>query len=240
MPDIWEVQFKLARRNTLVRNHTYRFPSSCREVHQLSASQSNELLLEQVARGDQEAREYLFSRYMRIVRNLVHLRIDHRVAQRISPSDIVQETMIEVSNRLDDFLQKRPMSFDAWVRRTAYQNLARIRRTHLGTARRDVGREVALSIAGSVIIVNRLELENNDDPSVRLERDELVQQVQHVMMVLTDEDRELILMRTCDGLDNATAAAVLDIDPRLCSKRYSRALLKLRNGLRKHDGEMPI
>ncbi len=214
-------------------------PSSCSEIHQLSTSKSNDSLLKQVARGDQEAREYLFSRYLGIVRNLVQLRIDHRVAQRISPSDIVQETMIEVSKRLEEFLQKRPMSFDAWVRRTAYQNLARIRRTHLGTARRDAGREVALSIAGSVIIVNQLELENADDPSVRLQRDELVEQVQQVMMALTDEDRELILMRTCEGLDNATAASVLDIDPRLCSKRYSRALLKLRNGLREHDGEMP-
>lgn len=78
---------------------------------------------------------------------------------------------------------------------------------------------------------------SEDGPLSKLVRDELVERVNEFLSQLADDDRELILMRTCEGLDNATVANILDLDPRLCSKRFARALLKARKGLRDQEAD---
>lgn len=79
-------------------------------------------MLQQVAQGDASVREELLALYRPLLREFIRLRIDRGLAQRVDPSDVVQETLIEVSQRLDDFLQRRPMPFATWLRKTAYQN----------------------------------------------------------------------------------------------------------------------
>jgi RNA polymerase sigma-70 factor, ECF subfamily len=44
-------------------------------------------------------------------------------------------------------------------------------------------------------------------------------------------DHEILLMRTFEGLTNQEVAQVLDIEPDAASKRYGRALLRLRRVL---------
>jgi DNA-directed RNA polymerase specialized sigma24 family protein len=45
---------------------------------------------------------------------------------------------------------------------------------------------------------------------------------------LADADREVLLMRTFEGLSFPDVACLLDIDSAAARKRYGRALLKLR------------
>ncbi len=199
---------------------------------------TTERLLTRIADGDVSARDEIVASHRPILREFIRLRFDKALERRVDPSDVVQETLIEVSNRLDDFIARRPMPFSTWLRRTAYQNLVRLRRAHLHTQRRTQLREVTIPRSGSLVVVDAL-LRPQDGPLDKMLRDELVDRVNEVLLSLSDEDRELILMRTCEGFDNATAANILDLDPRLCSKRYARAIVKVRQALRGNSNDTP-
>jgi RNA polymerase sigma-70 factor (ECF subfamily) len=65
-------------------------------------------------------------------------------------------------------------------------------------------------------------------PSQQLIRKELAQRVREAMALLDEDDCEILLMRTYEGLSNQEVALALEIHPDAASKRYGRALLRLR------------
>ena len=79
-----------------------------------------EMLLERVARGDAIAREQLVARHHDRLRRMVALRLDRRLAARVDPSDIVQESLVEAHQRLADYVRDRPLPFYAWLRQFAW------------------------------------------------------------------------------------------------------------------------
>src|SRR5262245_2369821 len=99
-------------------------------------------LLDEVRSGDQAAFGRLFARHRPGLRHFVALRLDPRIQARLDPSDIVQETQLEAYSRMNDFLQRRPMPFSVWLRKTAYERLLKVRRFHVKAAQRSVDREL--------------------------------------------------------------------------------------------------
>ena len=55
----------------------------------------------------------------------------------------------------------------------------------------------------------------------------MIQTVRHVLTVLPEQDREILLMRYLEKLSNQEIGQVLDIEPKAVSKRHARALLRL-------------
>src|SRR5205823_12987705 len=101
-------------------------------------------LLEQARASDRQAFERLFAQHRAYLRQSVALRLDPKLRPRVDPSDVVQDTQLEAFQRLPDFLQRRPMPFRLWLRKTAQERLLKVRRHHVEAARRSVAREVAL------------------------------------------------------------------------------------------------
>src|ERR1700719_2584441 len=95
-------------------------------------------LLEQVHNGDRQALEQLLVRYRPDLHSFVDFHLDPKLRTRVDPSDVVQETQLEVVRRMDDFLKRRPMPFHLWIRKTAYERLLNLRRDHRTRARRSV------------------------------------------------------------------------------------------------------
>jgi RNA polymerase sigma-70 factor (ECF subfamily) len=104
------------------------------------------------------------------------------------------------------------------------------RRQHVAD-RRTIEREAVLPDASSIQLAE-LVLAGEPTPSQQLGRDELVGRVHLALMDLSDTDREILLMRTLEGLSNKEVAQVLDIDLAAASKRYGRAILRLRQLLK--------
>src|SRR5262249_54174108 len=152
---------------------------------------------------------------------------------RLDPSDVVQETQLEVVRRLHDFLERRPMPFHLWVRKTAYERLLNLRRDHVEAARRAVGREVALPDRSSLLLARPL-LSGGPSPSRRLQAEEFAERVSRAVGELPESDRELLLMRHAEELSYEEVACLLDITPAAARKRYGRALLRLRKVLSEH------
>ena len=78
---------------------------------------------------------------------MVSMRIDTRLANRFDASDVLQETFVEVAERLPDFLKKDDgMPFYLWVRFLVGQKLLQLHRSHFG-AQRAANRDVPLSLS---------------------------------------------------------------------------------------------
>jgi RNA polymerase sigma-70 factor (ECF subfamily) len=190
-------------------------------------SAETQRLLDQVRAGDRLAFELLFTRHRPFLRQVVELRLDPRLRTRVDPSDIVQETQLEAFRRLADYLERQPMPFRLWLRKTACERLLMAQRHHVGAARRAVGREVHLPDASSLQLAQQL-LAAGSTPSQRLDRDEMAGRVREAVARLSETDREILLLRNLEMLSNLEAAHVLQIDPATASQRYGRALLRLR------------
>jgi RNA polymerase sigma-70 factor (ECF subfamily) len=65
-------------------------------------------LLEQAAQGDSAARQQLLVCYQKRLRQMIALRMDRRLAARLDPADVVQDTLAEAVQRLDAYLAERP------------------------------------------------------------------------------------------------------------------------------------
>jgi RNA polymerase sigma-70 factor (ECF subfamily) len=191
-------------------------------------SEETHELLRQARAGDRQAFERLFARYRDYLRQVVQLRLSPRLRPRVDPSDVVQETQLEAFRRLADYLEREPMPFRLWLRKTAQERLGMLQRQHLGAARRSVDREAALPDSSALQLAERL-LAPGSTPSQRLSRQEVVRQVQQTLLQLSAADHEILLMRNLEGLSNQEVAQVLGLEPATASQRYGRALLRLRN-----------
>src|SRR4029077_7694672 len=82
-----------------------------------------EELVRRAAQGESEARQDLLTLRRRRLRQMVAVRMDRRLASRVDPSDVVQETLAEAAQNLSDYLRKQPLPFYHWLRRIAWGHL---------------------------------------------------------------------------------------------------------------------
>jgi len=185
-------------------------------------------LLERARQGDPQAFAELFARHRDRVRQVVALRLDRRLAARVDVSDVVQDTYLEALRRLPDFLQQRPLPFDLWLRWLAHEQVLVLHRRHLIADRRAVGREAPpLPADVSSLFVNAL-LGKEPSPSQAASAAELAEKLRQALGQLDDDERDLILWRHFEYLSNQAIAQLLQISEAAASKRYVRALERLR------------
>jgi RNA polymerase sigma-70 factor (ECF subfamily) len=189
-----------------------------------------DLLLQKAGQGTTEAVGEVLAAHRDYLRRVIDLRLDACLRARFDPSDVVQEALLDAVQRLPDYLARRPMPFRLWLRQTACQRLIDLRRQHLGAACRTVEREWPVPARSSVLLARAL-LGTPSTPQQILEEQELVGRVRQALATLAEEDAEVILLRNFEDLSNQEAAKVLEIDPAAASKRYGRALLRLRQRL---------
>jgi RNA polymerase sigma-70 factor (ECF subfamily) len=158
---------------------------------------------------------------------VVELRLDRRLRARVDPSDVVQEAQLEAFRRLPDYFARRPMAFRLWLRKTAQERLLMLRRFHLGAEKRAAKREVPLPEESSILLARQL-LAPDPTASQLLMNQERKRRLREAVGQLSEGDREILALRNLEALSNAEAAEVLGIDPAAASRRYGRALLRLR------------
>ncbi len=196
--------------------------------------------LERAAAGDAASWRELVRRHHGRLRWVVALRLDLRLRGRVDPSDVLQEVYIEAARRLPDYLKEPPLPFFLWLRQLAGTRLAKVHRRHLRTRGRDVRREVPLAAgavpeASSAALADGL-LGREGRPSEAAMRDELRARLLAAIERLSPLDREVLALRHFEQLSNAEAAGVLGLSVAAASKRYVRALERLRDALRGPHG----
>jgi RNA polymerase sigma-70 factor (ECF subfamily) len=192
-------------------------------------------LIDQAVRGDQQSLGELLARHRERLRRIVALRLDRRLQGRVDPSDIIQEACLDAARRLPEYHRNPTMSFFLWLRLLAGQRMVDEQRKHLGAAVRDVGREISLyrgalpetsSAALAAHLMGRL-----TTPSQAALRAERKIRLQEALNSLDPVDREVLVLRHFEELSNGEAAAVLGLDKSAASKRYARALIRIKDVL---------
>ena len=181
-------------------------------------------------------REEALAEYLSLVqgrlKRIVNFRLDYRLSGRVSESDVIQETYVRAAKRIDSFLEKDDMPFFVWLRLEVNQKLHEIHRHHFGAEKRDIRKELKIgqtnesgktSMALAAHIVAQL-----TSPSRLIERAEQISILERSLADMNTLDREVIALRHFEELSNIETAKILEIETSAASKRYLRALKKLR------------
>ncbi len=177
----------------------------------------------------------LLERYRGRLRRMVALRLDPRLQGRVDASDVIQEGYLDALRRLDEFIRDPAVPFYIWLRFLVGQRVQEQHRRHLGTAGRDVGREVAIYRgampgASTGALAARL-LDRLTSPSQAAVRAERKIRLQEALNRMDPLDREILVLRHSEQMTNGDAAAALGLDKLAASKRYNRALTRLKKSL---------
>lgn len=195
----------------------------------------SEYLVKAAQSGDPGAIDALFDRHRARLRKMVELRLNRRLRARVDPSDIVQDVLVEASRLVDGYLQAPRTPPYLWLRTLAQQKLLEIHRFHLGTEKRDARLEVVLG-GGDLSVSSdglaAVAIEDATSPSGVVARQEQYRALEQLIEAMSPMDREILALRHFEDLGNAEAAAALGIDETTASKRFLRALKRLRQGLR--------
>jgi RNA polymerase sigma-70 factor (ECF subfamily) len=159
------------------------------------------------------------------------VRMDRRLAKRLTPDDVLQETFLDVARRIGEYLDDPAVPVYVWLRFLTMQRLQMLERVHLGAKMRDVKREVALrqgsapasSRGLSVQLVGQI-----TPPSQAAMRRELQAKLQAALEEMDPLDREVLALRHFEELGNNEVAQILEISKEAASKRYARALRRLK------------
>lgn len=194
-------------------------------------STSTRHLLKRVRAGAPAAFDLLFDRHRKYLRQVIGMRLDARIRRRVDASDVIQETQIEATQRLPEYLKQESVPFRVWLRRMAHQQLCRLREQHVAAAKRTVRREVPLPYESSLHLARRF-LSSEHTPSKDMDDRELARRVREAIAQLDELDREIVLMLDMEGLSSRQVGFVLDLNPVTVRRRHGSALLQLLRILR--------
>jgi RNA polymerase sigma-70 factor (ECF subfamily) len=189
-------------------------------------------LLRRAKAGESAALGTLFAHYRDRLRKMVRLRLDRRLAGRLDASDVLQDAYLDVARRLPEYAANPAVPFYVWLRELTGQRLIDLHRHHLGTKMRDPRQEVslyrgALPQASSASLAQQL-LAGLTSPTQAAVRAEMQLKLQEALNGMDAIDREVVVLRHFEELNNIETAAVLGIEPAAASKRYLRAIRRLK------------
>jgi RNA polymerase sigma-70 factor (ECF subfamily) len=190
-------------------------------------------LLGRAADGDAAALAELLTLYRGRLKRMVQLRLNPRLQGRVDASDVLQDALLEASQRLREYRDGPGMPFYLWLRHLAGQKLIDVHRRHLGAQKRDAGLEISLHhgawpVANCTSLAEQL-LGRLTSPSQAAIKAELRLRVQEALNSLEPLDREVLALRHFEQLSTAETAAALGIGKSAASSRYVRALKRLKD-----------
>jgi RNA polymerase sigma-70 factor, ECF subfamily len=200
-------------------------------------------LLNDARSGEPGAVDRLLTEFREPLRRVIDLRLDPAITRRIDASDIVQDVLLEANQRLTEYLKKPDMPFHLWLRHLAQDRIIDTHRRHRLAQRRSVDREQPIARPAwvdesSILLVAQL-IDTEATPTTEAIRHELQRRLDGAIDKLSDDDREIILMRHHEGLSNQEVAAALKLTEAAASMRYLRALRRLRGVLVPSGAEPP-
>ncbi len=203
-------------------------------------SNPSQLLLDQAKAGNTADVGHLLSLYTQYLKTLANHQLDRRVRQRVSPSDLVQDTLLEAHRDFPNFRGTTVAELVSWLRRILIHNLIRASEHHLHTEKRDARREISLqrlaASLGSVDSPAEVELHApGRSPSADLRGQEQVSELQRALNMLPKDQRQVVVLRHLDGLAFNEIAERIGRSSGACRMLWLRAMDELRDKLQERQ-----
>ena len=159
------------------------------------------------------------------------------LAARLTPEDIVQDTLADACHKLDFFEQRPEVPLYCKLRFLVLQQITTMERYHLQSQKRDAYKEI--SVAEGDQSTARLNWNAFADTATgqytRLAREDRHALLHQAIDALSENDRQIIELRAFDGMSNSECAEALGIEQKAASIRYVRALQRLRDLLNQYS-----
>lgn len=162
-------------------------------------------LLRQAKAGQTSALGSLLQWYVKYLTILASTQLDGRLRRRVSPSDVVQETLLAAHRDFRGFRGASQGELLAWLRQILIHSLHRTIARHVKTKKRDIRRDISIDQASNRLEESACTLAKRlpaagDSPSAAMQRREGAIEFANRLSDLSDSYREVIVLRILQGL----------------------------------------
>jgi RNA polymerase sigma-70 factor (ECF subfamily) len=190
--------------------------------------------------GQPEANGPPLERYREYLRLLARLQMDPRLRQKLDPSDVAQETLLQAHAKKDQFRGQCEAELAAWLRRILANTLAMALRRY-SRQRRDAALERSLEQAVEASSVRLEAWLTLDDPgpSQQAERNEQLLRLAAALEQLPAEQREALELRHLQGRPVAEIGQLMGRSEASVAGLLRRGLMTLRERVSDPLGDSP-
>jgi RNA polymerase sigma-70 factor (ECF subfamily) len=185
-------------------------------------------LLARAREGDAAAEERLLELVREPLRRLIAQRMNRAVTRREDASDVVQLVLVEVHQRLREFVRNPTMSFQLWVQLIARDHINDAHRRNVTAQKRSLKREQPAAAAdrSSLELAARL-VDPERTPASEAACRELERMMEAALESLEEDDRRIVQMRHHEKRSNQEVAKALGLTEAAASMRHLRAVRRL-------------
>jgi RNA polymerase sigma-70 factor (ECF subfamily) len=170
-----------------------------------------------------------FRAYLRL---LARLYLAPQLRGKLDPSDVVQQTLLQAYQALDQFRGRNDAEFTAWLRQILARNLTEAVR-EFGRAKRDLAREQPLQAA--LDASSAWLAAEQTSPSQQAEQGEQARRLAEALEQLPEAQREALALQHWQGLSLAEIGEYLGRSPEAVAGLIKRGLKQLRHLM--HESE---
>lgn len=190
-------------------------------------------LISDARRGNTSSIGVLLQQYRNYLLVLATTQIENRLQPRVSPSDVVQETMLKAHQHFDQFRGRSEAELLGWLRQILVNNLAKFVEQHVLAARRDVRREVSIERLGAALEQSTIQLAAllpaaGNSPSMAVQQREEAVVLADRLAQLPKSYREVLVLRNLQSLPFEQVAERIDRSIGATRMLWLRAIEKLR------------
>ena len=185
--------------------------------------------------ADADVRADVFNQFLKTHRarllRMVSVRMHPKVRARVDASDVIQEAFIDAVKHLDAYVAEPAIPLFLWLRRMVGQRLIKAHRFHLDAKRRNARIESpARQWIPPATTFAMADVLSGDQPSphTAAARADSHRRLLELIEELGDTDREVLAMRHLEEMSNEEVAVELGVSKHAASKRYIRALKRLK------------
>ena len=202
------------------------------------------ILIDDAQAGDSTSIGALLQIYRNYLSVLAAAQFKQNLKARVSPSDVVQETLLRAHHRFATFRGVTEPELVAWLWAILVNSLAKFVEQHVLAERRDLRREVSLektgnSLENSAVGIVNLIPANGKSPSMAFQRQEEAVELADRLAKLPADYRAVLVLRNLQELPFDEIARPMDRSVKATRMLWLRAIEKLRQLYRieKQQGE---
>ena len=197
---------------------------------------SNSQLLKSAKNGDADSLGVLLERYRPYLRLLALRYIAGAISMRVDPSDVIQQTCLDVHLEIANFRGSHEAQWSSWLRRILENNVHQVIRRHIQTQKRTVKKESRVDETPSGSVLDRGRFVANDiSPSHQAMAGERLKVLADMLGDLAGAQREAIRLRFLEGNSLSEIAVAMDRTETAVAGLVKRGLRKLREQQSRHN-----